>query len=214
MMHGIRFNDIHSYEDLNLILSKVNIPPATPKTNYVDIPGGDGSADLTEALGEVKFKDRECTFTFTVFPCDDFEEKKREISNLLNGRRFKIVLDKDPDYYWDGRCSINEYASDRQKHEIVIGATVAPYKLKHDPTVVMVEGATTEVVRLWNSRKTVVPTISVIGLFPASITFGTKTINLGTGMWKVPDIELVEGNNELIVTCNGMVTFEYQEGDL
>ena len=69
-MKGIQFNDIHSYYDLNLILSVVNIPPAQPKTNYVDLPGGEGSLDLTEALGEVKYNDRDCTFTFTMNPTD------------------------------------------------------------------------------------------------------------------------------------------------
>lgn len=133
-MKGIKFGDVHSYDDLNLVLSEVSIPPATAKTNFVDIPGGDGSVDLTEALGEVKFEDRGCKFTFTVFPYEDFEEKKRKVSNLLNGKRCRIVVDKDPDYYWLGRCSIDEYTSDKNLHKIVVGAVVAPYKLKHDLT--------------------------------------------------------------------------------
>lgn len=137
-MKGIWFNDIHSYADLNLILSAVNIPPAVPKTTYIDIPGADGSADLTEVHGEVKYKDRECSFTFTVFPYENFEEKKTYISNLLNGKRCKIRLDKDAEYYWLGRCKVNEYASDRSLNKIVVAATVAPYKYKVDETFVAV----------------------------------------------------------------------------
>ena len=138
MMKGISFDNIHSFTDLNLVLSNVNIPPATPKTNYIDIPGGDGSVDLTEALGDVKYKNRECSFTFTIFPYEDAEEKKTKISNLLNGKRCKIKLDKDSGYYWDGRCSVNSYASQKNIHQIVIGASVAPYKLKNDVTRVFV----------------------------------------------------------------------------
>ena len=138
-MKGIWFDDVHSYNDLNLVLSKPDIPPATAKENFVDIPGGDGSVDLTEALGEVKFKDRKCSFAFTVFPTDDFEEKKKEVSNLLNGKRCKIRLDKDPNYYWLGRCAVNNYESDKNLHKIVVGATVAPYKYKLDETVVTVD---------------------------------------------------------------------------
>ena len=58
MMNGIKFDDIHSFYDLNLVLSQVDIPPATAKTSFVDIPGADGSVDMTEALGSVKYKDR------------------------------------------------------------------------------------------------------------------------------------------------------------
>ena len=137
-MKGIWFDGVHSYTDLNLVLSEVNIPPAIPKMTFIDIPGGDGSVDLTEALGEVKYKDREGSFTFTVFPSDDFEVKKRQVSNLLNGKRCKITVDKDPDYYWIGRCAVDEYASDKNLHQIIVTATVAPYKWKHGETVVPV----------------------------------------------------------------------------
>lgn len=137
-MKGVWFDDVHSYTDLNLVLSEVNLPPAVPKTVFVDIPGGDGSVDLTEALGEVKYKSRDGSFTFTAFPSDDFEVKKRQVSNLLNGKRCKIRLDKDPDYYWIGRCVVDDYASDKNVHTIVVAFTVDPYKLKNDETFVAV----------------------------------------------------------------------------
>lgn len=135
-MKGIYFDSIHSYENLNLVLSGISIPPAAVKTTFVDIPGADGSIDLTEALGEVRYKDRECAFTFTVFPYEDFEEKKKQISNLLNGKRCKIKLDKDPGYYWIGRCSVKDYASNKNLHQITVGAKVLPYKWKANKTVI------------------------------------------------------------------------------
>lgn len=211
-MKGILFGDIHSYRDLNLVLSVVDIPPAMPKTAFVDIPGGDGSADLTEALGEVKFKDRECTFTFTVFPQDNFEEKKKEVSNLLNGMRFKIALDKDPGYYWQGRCTINEYASDKNLHKIVVGAVVAPYKLKNAQTVVTVAAGASVAKTLVNGRKTVVPTITCTAV--ATIVFGGNTYTLNPGTQNLSNIELKQGENRVIVTSDSPVTFTYQEGDL
>lgn len=135
-MKGIMFDDVHSFYDLNLVLSAVNIPPATVKTNFVNNPGGDGSWDLTEAHGKVLYNDRNCTFTLSVLPEDDFEEKKTEVSNLLNGRRCKIALDKDPGYYWIGRVSVNSYETSKKLRKIVLGAVVAPYKLKSNKTVV------------------------------------------------------------------------------
>lgn len=212
MMKGIWFDNIHSYDDLNLVLSEVSIPPATVKTNYVDIPGGDGSVDLTEALGEVRYKDRACAFTFTVFPYEDFEEKKREISNLLNGRRCKITVDKDPDYYWEGRCSINEYASDKKLHKIVVGATVAPYKLKTNQTTITIPAGENVVGRLWNGRRTIVPTI--ITTADATIIFNGDQYNISAGTHKILNIELIEGINTVAVTSTAPVKFTYQEGDL
>ena len=212
MMNGIMFDNTHSYEDLNLVLSAVKIPPAAPKTNFVDIPGGNGSVDLTEALGQVKYKDRECTFTFTVFPQDDFEEKKREVSNLLNGKRCRIVIDKDPDYFWEGRCKINEYQSNKNIHKIVVGATVAPYKSKLNQTVVSVPAGENVIRTLWNGRKPVVPTIT--NTAQATIVFGGGTFTIGAGTHKILNIELGEGANQVTVTSTAAVQFEYQEGDL
>ncbi len=212
MMNGIWFDDTHSYDDLNLILSSVNIPPATPKTNFVDIPGGDGSVDLTEALGEVKFKDRECTFTFTVLPTDDFEVKKRLVSDWLNGRKFQINLDKDPDYYWIGRCSVSGYASDKKLHNIVVKAVVAPYKLKCTQTVVSAKSGEKVTVHLRNGRKTVIPTITCTA--ETTIEFGGNTFKFNAGTHRNLDMALHMGDNFPVVTSTAPVMFTYQEGDL
>ena len=211
-MKGIRFDSTHSFDTLNLLLSVVSIPPAQPKTNYVDIPGGDGSVDLTEALGEVKFKDRECSFTFTVFPHEDFEEKKKTVSNLLNGKRCRIVVDKDPGFYWEGRCAVNEYASDKNLHQIVVGAVVAPYKLKNAKTVVEIPAGESVKRTLTNGRMTVVPTIT--NTANATIVFGGGTYTLNPGTHNLSNIELKYGENTVTVTSASPVTFTYQEGEL
>lgn len=137
---GISFGNIHSFRDLDLILSDAVIPPASPKTNYVDIPGADGSADLSEAHGEMKYSDRTgAKFTFYMNPAGDLSEeaweaKKKEISNRLNGLRCNISLDADPGYYWQGRCTVSDHSSNKKLRKFVVGARLAPYKLKTDVT--------------------------------------------------------------------------------
>jgi hypothetical protein len=141
---GISFGELHSFRDLDLILGDVEIPPASPKETFVDIPGADGSVDMTEALGEVKFSDRTgAKFTFYMNPAGDlsdsaWEAKKKEISNLLNGWRGNITLDKDPAYYWQGRCNVSDHSSSKKKRKFVVGARLAPYKLKNALTRVFV----------------------------------------------------------------------------
>ena len=213
-MKGMSFDGVHTYENLHMVLSQVNIPPATPKTSFIDIPGGDGSVDLTEALGEVRYSNREgATFTFTVFPQDDFEEKKRQISNFLNGKRFeRIILDKDPGYFWMGRCAINEYASDKNLHNIVVVANLAPYKLKVNQTMLSVPAGENTVITLENGRKSVVPTI--VCTAPATIVFGAGEHKINAGTHVLSNILLKQGDNKLSVTSEEPVKFIYQEGDL
>ena len=218
---GISFDDIHSYNNLGLILSAVEIPPAEPKENYVDLPGGDGAIDLTEVHGEVKFYDREgCKFTFTMNPSmaltdESFEEKKKEVSNALNGKWFeKIILDKDSGYYYQGRCKVDDFLSDRRIRQIVVTARLKPYKYKKNVTEKSFSLSSSEkTITLENSRKTVVPEITCTN-DNTTISFGMLSFNVNAGTHKILEFQLKEGINQVKVSGSGTITFKYQEADL
>lgn len=143
-MKGVSFGDIHSYRDLNLILEPFTPTPAEPQTNFLQVPGRDGYLDLTEANGEVKFKSRVFSIPFTIAPGDDltFDERVSMVSGKLNGLKCNITFDRDPDYYWFGRLSVDKYARNKNIGQIVVKATVEPYKYKQSESVVSVEIAT------------------------------------------------------------------------
>ena len=214
---GIAFDDIHTFDDLNLILSVCpDMPPAKPKTTYIDIPGADGSLDLTEAHGEVRFSERENNYTFTMHPAESmtWEEKMTEVSNLLNGKRMKMTLDKDEDYFWDVRVTVDDFASDKYLHQIVVSVRAMPYKFKQDITrrIVQLSGAA-QTINLMNGRKSVYPTIECSNNNTV-IVFGDATFNLSAGKHEILDIQLKQGLNTLTVSGSGTVIFSYQEGDL
>ena len=213
---GVNFGDIHSFNDLNLILSPFVPTPATPKTSYIDVPGGDGSLDLTEALGEVKFNDRGFTFTFSVNPADKmtFDDKVSQVSNALNGKCCKITIDRDPEYYWDGRLSVDQYMQDRNLKKIVVKAIVKPYKFRQDVTVSTVALTSSEKsVVLTNGRKSVVPEITCTN-DNTVVKLGNVSKSLSKGTHKVLDFQLVEGDNTFRVSGSGTISFKYQEGAL
>ena len=216
---GVYFGDTHSFYDLNLILSAVEIAPAIPKTNYVDIPGADGALDLTEANGEVKYSDRTHKFTFTMNPADDLSEsaweaKKTEVSNRLNGRSFKITLDKDPDFYWLGRCTIDSYRSNKRLRQFVVSVRVRPYKFKQTETVRTFSlSATKKTVDINNARRSVCPIINCTNA-NTNIVFNGNTFIFNAGQHQDLGIRFVEGINQVTISGTGQVTFTYQEGDL
>lgn len=215
---GVLFNDIHSFFDLDLILSSVEISPATPKETYIDIPGADGSLDLTEAHGEVKYADRTVKMVFTMNPGSDLSEsaweaKKTEVSNALNGTACHITFDKDPDYYWQGRCRLDSYTTNKRLRQFVVVATVRPYKWKQQETVASYNlYSTAQTVKIKNARKSVCPVIECSD--SVKIVFNGSTFNYSAGTHKNLDIRFVEGNNQLTISGTGTVTFTYREGDL
>ncbi len=218
-MNGIKFNDIHSYYDLNLILSQCSISPATPKTNYIDIPGADGSLDLTEAHGNIKYNDRTGKLVFSVLPGEDFEQKKSEISNLLNGKHFdKITLDKDPDYYYRGRCSINDWKCDKRIGQITVDLRLKPYKFKQNVTEVEVTTPNIYhmlMVNLKNEAMPTIPTIIITGSGSTEIAYNGSTV-YSPGTYIVPEYCLYAGDNVFTITQpeTNKVKFIYQEGSL
>ena len=216
-MNGVYFGRIHSFYDLNLILAPFTPAPAEPKLNFLEIPGMDGFLDLTEANGEVKYNSREFEFVFTVAPGDTltFDERASMVSTLFNGKTSTITLDRDPDYYWYGRCSVSEYNLDRNVGQITIKATVRPYKTKQEPTeVTAVLSSKEQTVMLENSgRMAVVPFIDCTGA--CTIDFYGTTYNLEPGVHQIPEIRL-EDSAQLVlqVSGSGTITFSWNEGAL
>ena len=88
MNNGVTFGSKNTITDWDLLMISKNIGEAEAITNYVEIPGRDGTLDLTEALGEVKYKNRALTFDFDLFNPTSFWTIQREIINYINGTKF------------------------------------------------------------------------------------------------------------------------------
>lgn len=131
MYHSITIGDKNTWDDWHLIpASRPLFNPPSVKTNYVDIPGGDGMLDLTTALtGHPTYSNRTGSWTFYVQNgFKDWTALYSEIMVYLHGQHLKAVLEDDPAYYYEGRFSVNQWKSDPQWSQIVIDYNVGPYK--------------------------------------------------------------------------------------
>lgn len=217
MARGTDFGGVHSSTDLHLIQQKVDVQPAEPKLNLIEIPGADGTKDLTEQpAGRVTFKDREIEWTFALYPGDNWDDKHSEVSSALNGKRCRITLDTDPNYYYVGRLIVSKYTVDRLLRQITVKAICHPYKLKQAETTVTANLTTTaKTLTFINGRKPVVPTITVTAETVIAWNGSTYTISAGTR--KFLDVEFQEGNNRMdakVISGTGSITVVYQEGAL
>lgn len=135
-MKGVKFGGIHSYNEWGLILSEKEIKSPKPKTTEIEIEGSDGVLDYTEFFGGVKYENRSLSFTFrkaNIAPAD-FLALYSEVQNALHGKKMQVILDDDPEFYYYGRVSINEWKSNKRIGEIVIEVDAEPYKYKINRT--------------------------------------------------------------------------------
>ena len=135
MKNGVKFGDKHSIDDWDLLMTNKSIPDAEPKTKEVDIEGANGKLDLTEWTGEVLFNNRTLTFTFDIFDSpSNWWPLKRKISNYLHGKKLKIVLDQDEDYYYYGRCKVTDFSNETTVAHITIECDCDPFIYKIEVT--------------------------------------------------------------------------------
>lgn len=153
MYHSIRFipsnqpinaNNLggyDAYEDWHLVpTSRPVVNPPKLKSKIIEIAGGDGSIDLSESLTKYPLYDnREGSWEFIVLndTWAGWDLAYRTIANALHGKMFKVILEDEPQYYYEGRITINEWRSnnDGTWSNIVLDYNLKPYKLEISDTL-------------------------------------------------------------------------------
>ena len=146
--HSVSFGDIvtrtsegETYEDFDTIAntwedwhlipsSRPSIAPPTIITKYVDIPGFDGQLDLTDYLtGGPTYGPRTGSFNFIVVNgFENWETIRENIMSVLHGKRLKMRLMDDPNYYYEGRFTVGAWESGSNNSAISISYQLDPYK--------------------------------------------------------------------------------------
>lgn len=134
----------NTYSDWHLVASSrpVFAPPKV-KTTYIDVPGGNGALDLSESLTKFPlYENRTGSFTFKVLNHYTKEgelvyesaqkgrwaERYSEIMEFLHGHCLYAVLDDDPQWFYQGRFTVDSWESGSTWSEITIGYNVNPFK--------------------------------------------------------------------------------------
>ena len=114
-----------------LLVNHPVVSPPKPKTKLIQVPGSNTVIDLTETLtgGVVKYEPRtiRCVF-YVIGGRNKWPSVYSSVLNDVHGKRMKIVIDDDPNWYYEGRVSVNEFDSNEFSATIVITAEVEPYK--------------------------------------------------------------------------------------
>lgn len=131
-----------AYETWHLVPSSSRPTISMPgvETKFVTIPGMDGSYDLSQFLRKERpaFGDRSGSLEFTVENDFDVSSRNEEfwmtiypkILGCLHGKRLKMVLkEDDPDFYWEGRFTVDRYDPDDGFHsKVTISYALSPFK--------------------------------------------------------------------------------------
>ena len=130
MYHSLIISGENTYERWKMVPSSrplVNLPPV--KTNYVEIPGSNVVLDYTEMLlGKPAYGQRTGSWEFLLRPESKWAEVYADLANFIHGKQHTVILEDDPDYYYKGRLSINQWQSQEKNSVVTIDYTLNPFK--------------------------------------------------------------------------------------
>ena len=136
----------NTWTDWHLIPSSrpaIAHPPFVSK--YIEIPGSDNVLDLTDYLsGRANLGQRQGSLGFIVANgFEDWETIRQRIINTIHGKRIKMMLQDDPDFYYEGRFTVGNWESGSENSGISLSYQLDPYKIRIVP-----EGS--DYLKLWD----------------------------------------------------------------
>lgn len=134
----------NSWSDWHAVPSSRPHPqPPEPKTNYVDIPGANGSIDMSEAVaGHILYQnvkgDIELILRNSYKSDKLWHEVYNDILDFLHGKVCKIVFEDlvNPEnkigWYWEGRTTVSSITSEKMYTKIKIDYNAYPIPAERD----------------------------------------------------------------------------------
>lgn len=143
MLHGIGiewYDEQIQYDSLTedglCLLDDLTIGEAKLKENYVDIPGANGSLNLSYApQGYPVYEDRE--ISFTLFKgVDDvaLEAIRSKLANMFHGEKVELILPNDLNSCWVGVIQFGAM-SGYNSGKIPVKFRAQPYKINRSTGV-------------------------------------------------------------------------------
>ena len=238
MYHSLTIGNKNTYSDWYLVPDgRLFIAPPEVKTTFVDVPGVSGSLDLSQLLTNYPlYNNREGDLSFHVLNEKPYSwiELYQEIANYLHGKRLKVVIEDDPDYYYEGILKLNAWTNnnDGTWSDITIGYILDPYKYyKNDKTYQYTVSNSSKYLDFQDNsigQMPVVPEIKVTSVSGSGLTVVANNVELGisnltktithTGTYKFYDIVLskIASTNVSTLSISGTGTFKvsFRKGEL
>ena len=229
----------NTYEDWFLVpLSRPSIEMPATKMNSVEIPGASGKLDLTYILTKYPlYNNRSGTISFAVLNDHDgyrWIDIQNMIARAIHGRKVRVYLEDDPDYYYEGFWALKQWKSNNNGSwsEVDLEYNVDPYKYYRTDKVFTKMGSELSKQITFTSNDIgsmpVVPSITVSNTDGNGITLSLSNSELGivdlsrqitsNGTYKFYDLilSMLKDSNEctLSIFGSGQATISFRKGEL
>lgn len=230
---NVEINGINLLDSYRAVLvEQHSIQPPVPKMFFQEVPGADGTADLsTSVAGRMTYNRRKITLNFQSEHTENrWTTILSELLREFHGKGGKLVFEDDQNYYYFGRMEVNGYERTRTYGKFTIIMDAEPYKYEKLSSLepwpwgpfnlragvirnygnLVVEGS--KVLSIKGTERWVIPVFVVEGKI--SVCYEGKEYELRPGKNKIYAIAIKPGMNELIFKGDGVVSVDYRGGIL
>lgn len=239
--HSILIGSYDTWKSWHLIpTSRPLVNPPKMNVRYVDVPGRNGSIDLTQAVTDnPSYTNRTGSWEFIVITNADKKDAWPSwtnafttIMNKCNLGRKNVILSDDKDYYYTGRVSVNSWKSDKDYSKIVLDYNFYPFKkerfsttepwlwdpfsfvngvIPQDLKSVSIDG--TKTVEIYGRAEPIIPVIKVNSGSNLVVSYNGNAYPLDSGNNTIPGLVMQVGKNTLTFSGTGNVTVTYRAGE-
>ena len=184
------------YDEFRFFPEVESMEAPEPKFYSVDVPGGNGSLNLTNSVyGDTPYSNRKHSFKLTLVDADsDLESAFTKLANYVHGREFDYKLSWDAEYTYHGWFKLTSYKRTGNLKQVSLEIEAEPYKTKGIKTYKLNANGG-NVYRFECGRKTVQPVFECSN--PTVVGFGDMEFMLPQGSYTCPDVWFTQGWNEL-----------------
>lgn len=193
------------------------VAPPEPRIEMLEIPLRDGAINTSALLSDtVHYATREIVLGLeSVAVRAEWPLIEAALMRDFHGQAVQLVLDNDPDWYWEGYAAVEQMVDNRGSAGWTIRITAQPFKRKrvekYMPSITLTGVKSTTTIHIDTARA-----------YPAFTTFSTGivleykgvTYTLPTGKSTVYGLFFTQGDNEIGLTGPGTVAISYREGML
>lgn len=209
-MRGIYINGKHTGNDMNLVMTDRDIGEPVAQTYKVDVPGRNGSLDLSEFLtGDIRYSNRPLDFKFIT---DGNREKILTAIDkmmMLHGQQAEIITEDYPDYYYKGRVSIS-HKDYGHYAEFEMSVDAEPFRTARKKSLYSFDVTSSKECLILNNGRSIVPTVTATAT--VTIIKNDRRVSISAGSSYIDAFfKIQHGVNRFTIEGNATVTFEFTE---
>lgn len=211
----ITLDQVSLTEMLGVTIDEIAISPLLMKQYTVEVPGTNGTVDLSDWFGSPRYESRTLSIAVSCFRFP-FVETESEAENLLLGKIFDFRLSIKQGYFYHGKVTqitaVEQSATGAAL--ILITAICDPYCYADRLTEIHCDASSTDLMVTVSNSGTMPVSPEITAEGDVHLTDGASVYKLCAGTFQLPGLVLLGKSDKTLTYSGAAFTIRFREAVL